>query len=116
MLPIKNERWILTMDRTNWKLGKLDINILALGIAYKRAAHPPIWIPLPKRGNSNTGERIEVIDRFIRIFGVAKIKCLTADREFVGEGWFSYLLLKLISSRIRTSHYSQSFDIGRPNS
>jgi hypothetical protein len=101
LLPIKDKPWILTMDRTNWKFGKLDINPLVLGIAYKGIAFPILWIPLPKRGSSNTAERIELIDRFIRIFGITKIKCLTADREFIGQEWFGYLLNKLILFRIR---------------
>jgi len=101
LFPIKEELWTLTMDRTNWKFGKIDINLLLLGIAYKGTSFPLIWIPLPKRGNSNTAERIELLDRFIRIFGVNKIKCLTADREFIGQEWFEYLLSKLILFRIR---------------
>ena len=34
LLPEKNNL-ILVMDRTNWKLGGKDINILMLGISYK---------------------------------------------------------------------------------
>jgi hypothetical protein len=33
-LPIRGEAWVLTMDRTNWKLGQININLLILGIAY----------------------------------------------------------------------------------
>src|SRR4030043_959511 len=99
-LPI-NALWTLTMDRTNWKFGKLNINILTLGVAYKGIAFPIIWILLPKRGNSNTNERIQLIDLFIKIFGVKIIRCLTADREFIGEKWFSYLIEKRILFRIR---------------
>jgi hypothetical protein len=90
-LPVKADAWTLTMDRTNWKFGKLNINILTLGIAYKGTAFPLIWMVLPKQGNSNTNERIQLINRFISIFGVEKIRCLTADREFIGGDWFSYL-------------------------
>ncbi len=35
-----NPPWILAMDRTNWKLGKSNINILMLGVAYKNVAFP----------------------------------------------------------------------------
>lgn len=91
LLPIKKESWTLAMDRTNWKFGKQNINILTLGVAYKGAAFPLIWILLPKRGNSNTNERIQLIEKFINIFGVSKIQCLTADREFIGKEWFCYL-------------------------
>jgi len=79
------------MDRTNWKLGILHINILTLGIAYKGIAFPLIWLVLPKQGNSNTNERIQLIERFIRIFGSDKIGCLTGDREFIGGEWFRNL-------------------------
>ena len=46
---------------------------------------------LNKRGNSNTRERIKMIDRYIRLFGCQTIDCLLADREFVGEDWVEYL-------------------------
>ncbi|WP_404800989.1 hypothetical protein [Aquipluma nitroreducens] len=46
---------------------------------------------LPKFGNSNTEERIELVERFIRLFGSEALDCLTADREIVGERWIKYL-------------------------
>lgn len=51
-------KWYLTMDRTNWKWGKSDIDILTLAIAYKGIAIPIYWELLDKRGNSDTQERI----------------------------------------------------------
>ena len=56
---------------------------------------------LPKAGNSNTAERIELIEDFIKIFGVDKIECLTGDREFIGEEWIAYLLRNGIEFRLR---------------
>ncbi|MBD2176100.1 hypothetical protein H6F42_04090 [Pseudanabaena sp. FACHB-1998] len=47
---------------------------------------------LDKKGNSNTRERCELWNRFLEIFADRKIDFLTADREFVGEEWFDYLL------------------------
>ncbi len=101
LLPIRELQWILTLDRTNWKLGRLNINLLFLGIAHRGIAFPIIWITFSKAGNSNTDERIHLMERFLRIFGKAKILCLTADREFVGHKWFSYLLKQAISFCIR---------------
>ncbi len=101
LLPIKEEAWALVMDRTNWKVGKVTINILMVGIAYKGIAVPILWIFLPKTGNSNTEERIHLMDRFLRLFEVNKIKFFSADREFIGQKWFSYLLEKRIPFRIR---------------
>ena len=101
LIPIKNEKWILSIDRTNWKLGKLNINILFLGIVYKGIAFPIFWVSLSKQGNSNTTERITIMEQFLAIFGAEKIKCLTADREFIGNQWFGYLLKSFIHFRIR---------------
>lgn len=91
-LPVSGEEWDLSMDRTNWKLGKKNINPLVLGIVHLGVAFPIIWTTFSKRGNSSMTERIELIERFINIFGVEKIKCLFGDREFIGGDWFAFLL------------------------
>ncbi len=95
-LPICDEKWDMSMDRTNWKLGKLNINPLVLGIVHLGCAFPILWITFSKRGNSSMDERIDLIERFIKIFGVGKIKCLFGDREFIGGKWFAFLLKKQI--------------------
>lgn len=81
----------LAMDRTNWKFGQQNINVLVLAVVYQGVAFPLLFKLLPKFGNSNTNERIELIERFIRLFGPGSLDCLTADREFVGEKWTKYL-------------------------
>ena len=81
----------LAMDRTNWKFGSKDINVLVLAIVYKGVAFPLLYKMMPKSGNSSTRERIELIDRFINLFGSDKIECLLADREFIGQHWIAYL-------------------------
>jgi hypothetical protein len=81
----------LTIDRTNWKFGETNINVLALGIVYKGVAFPLLLLMLDKRGNTHTNERIEIINRYIGLFGSQTIDCLLADREFVGEHWINYL-------------------------
>jgi hypothetical protein len=40
---------------------------------------------LDKRGNSNSDERIDLLERFERVFPNAKVRCLTGDRELVGK-------------------------------
>jgi len=91
----------LSMDRTNWRWGKSDINILMLSIVYKGIALPVLWLMLSKRGNSNTGERIVLIERFIRHFGKERIAGILADREFVGVEWFAWLKREGIAFCIR---------------
>jgi len=98
----------LSIDRTNWRWGKQDINILMLSIAYKGIAIPLMWDFLPKRGNSNTTERIALLKRFIKQFGKERIACLLADREFVGNDWFSWLRSEGISFCIRIKSNTQT--------
>jgi ABC-type sugar transport system substrate-binding protein len=45
------------------------------------------WLLLNKKGNSNTCERIALIQRFIKQFGKKHIVAVLADREFIGEAW-----------------------------
>lgn len=47
---------------------------------------------LDKKGNSNTNERIELMEEVTALFPDRKIAYLTADREFLGHDWFGYLL------------------------
>lgn len=89
--PVGGGPWRLTMDRTNWQFGKADINFLVLGIACHGIALPVFWSVLDKAGNSDTAERIALMERFLKVFGIAKIEALLADREFVGEAWFRWL-------------------------
>ena len=91
----------LCLDRTNWQYGAANINILMLSIAYKGVSIPILWTMLPKRGNSNTGERKELVKRFIDLFGEDCIEAFMADREFIGDEWFEELIHKRIPFYIR---------------
>jgi len=101
---LPKEKLILTMDRTNWKFGKVHINILMLSVAYRGMAIPIVWYLLKKKskqGNSNYRDRIRVMKKFIDVFGVDRIEVLVADREFVGEVWFRWLKKRKIPFAIR---------------
>ena len=82
----------LAIDRTNWKLGKTDINILVLAIITPKFKIPIMWTCLNHRGNSSTKQRIDLMERYIAVFGVSSIQSLLGDREFVGDKWFAYLI------------------------
>ena len=81
-LPL-GQQWILCLDRTNWKFGSMNINILVLAVAYKGVAIPLLWILLDKRGISNSLERIGLLKHFLIELGHERIQCLTADRELL---------------------------------
>jgi hypothetical protein len=40
---------------------------------------------LPKHGNSNTYDRIDIVNQYIKLFGRDTIANLITDCEFVGE-------------------------------
>lgn len=112
LLPMKDSL-VLSMDRTNWKFGEFNINVLMLGVTYKGIAFPLIFKLMPKRGNSNWEERIEIMERFGRLFGYSCIDCLVADREFVGKEWIGWLNSMGIRYYIRIR---QNFWVQNPKS
>lgn len=81
----------LAMDRTNWKFGATDINIFMLAVVHDGVSYPLLFSMLPKKGTSNTQERIHLMERYLSLFGSESIDCLMADREFVGEHWVKWL-------------------------
>src|SRR5437870_2422161 len=99
--------WVLTLDRTNWQLGKSPLNILVLGIVYKGVAIPVLWTMREKKGNSNTKQRTAMVAEFVRLFGAESILYLCADREFIGKIWFQWLMANHIAFRIRIRENTQ---------
>jgi hypothetical protein len=79
-----------------------------LAVVYRGAAIPVYWLPLNKRGNSNSRERIALVKRFINRFGKSRIKGLLADREFMGDPWMGWLLKERIPFYIRIRNNSIS--------
>jgi len=111
LLPQK-DNLILTIDRTNWKFGKTNINIFMLGVVYNGVAFPLLFKMLDKQGNSNMQERIDLVNRFTVLFGKQCIKSLVADREFVGDKWIAFLHQEKIRYHIRIRN---NFKVYIPN-
>jgi hypothetical protein len=88
--PIKGP-YKLSLDRTNWQFSGINYNILCLTIVADKVSIPILWTMLDKRGNSNQDERMVLIMRYIRLFGLSSIDCLIADREFIGHQWVNFL-------------------------
>lgn len=101
LLGFTGQPFYLAMDRTNWKWGRKNLNILVLAVAYQGVAIPVYWLPLNKRGNSNAGERIALMKRFARQFGKERLLGVLADREFIGERWLAWLKAEGIGFCIR---------------
>jgi hypothetical protein len=86
--------WLI-LDRTNWKLGKSDINILLLSVSWRSFSLPLVWTVLSHSGNSNTEERRALLERFFAVqrdfISTHPLEGICADREFIGKDWFRYL-------------------------
>ena len=81
-----------------------------LGVVYKGVAFPLLFSMLDKRGNSNCQERIDLVNRFIEIFGKESVDSLVADREFVGEEWLEFLNRNKIKYYIRIRNNFKVFN------
>ena len=100
MLPTEPP-YRLSLDRTNWKFGATNINILMISVCYNGVGIPLLWLMLNKRGNSNAEEREGLLKRYIGLFGTKSIESIGADREFIGDHWIGGLIGKGISFFIR---------------
>ena len=99
--------WVLCIDRTNWSIGRLEVNILMLAIATRRFRIPLMWTILDKAGSSNQDERITLMQRYLSLFGAASIAWLLADREFIGADWLRFLLRNKVMFAIRVKENSR---------
>ena len=98
LLGIESNR--IVIDRTNWKIGDKNVNLLTAGVLFFNCFIPLCWQQLDKRGNSNFKERRLLMNRFIRLWRMAgkKIKDMVviADREFIGPEWLQFLHNKML--------------------
>ena len=98
---------LLALDRTNWKLGQGDVNIVVLAVVPRRFRGPLLWTLLDHGGTSDVGQRIALMERYLRLFGASSIKALLADREFIGAEWMKFLNKNNIPLAIRLKENMQ---------
>lgn len=84
----------MSVDRTNWKIGSKNINVLYVGLLLPNGIFVPVlWQLFNKRGNTSEQERCDIMERFFSIWQNHSNLNITllGDREFIGEKWFSFL-------------------------
>ena len=96
----------LLIDRTNWSLGKQEVNILVVGLLTKEGILIPlIWEDLGHKGNSDGEMRLKLIDRLLDWWCGMSIPIpefeIIGDREFIGEKWLVGLSRREIKYVIR---------------
>ena len=97
----QNGSWLPALDRTNWQIGKIEVNYLVLALVTRRFRVPLIRTVIEGRGCSDTGTRIALIERYLARFPAKTIRLLLADREFVGADWMEFLCENNIPFAIR---------------
>jgi len=101
----QNSDCYLLLDRTNWKYGKVHINLLVIGLLYRDVFIPLVWLDLGRAGNSNSEQRLNLLDKLLNwwsLSGVALPKLYIAgDREFIGFQWFKGLEERQIDYAMR---------------
>jgi hypothetical protein len=100
---------LIVLDRTNWKIGKKNVNILTLGVLFKGCFIPLCWQQMNKRGNSNFKDRSILMNRFLKWWKRAgkhiTDSVVIADREFIGWEWLEYLQQLHFVFRLRENMY-----------
>jgi hypothetical protein len=81
----------VALDRTNWDFGVFHINFLFITVIYGKVSIPIVWMLLDKEGNSDTQERIDLVNQFLKIIPAKQIIAILGDREFIGKEWFLFL-------------------------
>ncbi len=89
---VHHKKLLISIDRTEWDFGKTQVNILCAVVSIGKMAVPIYFEMLDnKSGNSNSDDRIDLLQTIIEIVGLDRIDMLVMDREFIGNKWLSWL-------------------------
>ncbi len=92
----------LSIDRTNWEFGTHCTNILMVTASNGSYNIPLFWELLDnKGGNSNSDQRINLLEKCIDLLGPQRISMIVGDREFIGQKWLKFLKIKQIAFCVR---------------
>lgn len=97
----------ISIDRTNWQWAGQNINFLTITAHCKGVGIPLMFELLDKKGNSNTLEREQLFKKLFRLIPPKQIGVFCADREFVGQKWYKFLLKKKVPFYIRIKSNAQ---------
>jgi len=105
---VHHDDLVLSIDRTEWDFGQVQVNILCVVISIGKMAVPLYFEMLENNsGNSNWEDRQKLFKSLIKVIGKERIRIVLMDREFIGEKWLSWLKDKEISFCVRVpKHHS----------
>lgn len=101
----------LLLDGSSWEHGDRKLHLLTLCVRYQNVAIPIYWEDLSKKGTSSYQERKDLFKRAMRRLNLQGKKLL-ADREYLGEDWFKFLVENGIDFTIRSKRkcYKKAID------
>lgn len=100
LLPKKKLR--ICIDRTEWDFGSCQVNILMVLVGQDDFYIPFYWELLDNNsGNSNTNDRIDLLEKVLKVIPIEQVGLVVADREFIGHKWLNYLKQKGIHFCVR---------------
>lgn len=100
ILSFHPDNLIISLDRTEWMIGKTPVNFLVLALTIKSFSFPLVFTLLNKEGSSSTAEVIALLDKITGWFEGHHV-LLLADREFLNQGLLKYLRLKHLNFDLR---------------
>lgn len=103
----------LVMDRTEWHFGERTINLLVIGYLESGITVPLIWTELDKAGATSEAERIALMKRLLPLIEPRQVAAFLADREFIGEQFFSWLCQQDFRFVIRIRKNARLYHRGR---
>lgn len=99
--PTTGQRFVISIDRTEWHFGKTPVNILMAAIVYQGTAFPLVWVMLGKAGSSSGAEQRALLRKLLLIVPPAHIRVVLADREFIGRPFMGYLSARGVGYGLR---------------
>lgn len=96
----------LVIDRTEWKFGKVWINILMVSVWHRGAAIPVGWKVFSKKGVVSGKKHVVVLRETVARLGAERIGKVFGDREFASREMFAYLFENELDFclRLKKSH------------
>jgi hypothetical protein len=112
---VPHDKLVLSIDRTEWDRGKKQYNILCVMASIGKMGVPLYFEMLDnKSGNSNSQDRIRVLQRIVKTLGQDRIDYLVMDREFIGHKWLRWLKQQGVQFCVRVpKHHSILFADGQ---
>ena len=107
-----DSRYII-LDRSNWKIGRKNVNLLVIGALLGGSFVPLHWMQLDQGGGSSMEDRKRLVTHFLALVRWAgkpvKDLILLGDREFIGLPWLLFLQQVRMSFviRLRSNMYAE---------